>query len=396
MKRFIIFLTSFMMVFSFPVNMAEAEVLAPVPVSSITTVAETKELSIEEAVQLARDSSREMWKLLDALEEIKVSRKQAKDAKELAETIMAMPLEVLSDNKIDITNDYVSKLMAKNGYYIVYADTQTKEVEKNIEKYKIGIEIETKSLYYNALIAEKSIEINKANLNKLNEQLRVITLKYNNGTATKSEVLNGQIAVQKAQTELDSANDDLEMAKLNLLNKINLPFSTVLILKDKSLTYIPTKDLNLTASIEAAKLQRPEILKANNALTLQEIETHVYTAYYTSNLRQNKAAKEKLKDAQLNVPQAYKNVELDVRKNYLKLVESERALVNMNKSVELAKELARINKLLYANGMATSLDVLTAETQLTEAEIGAYQMLVSYNINKMMFDNSNLITAQGQ
>lgn len=394
MKKFILFLTSFMMVFSFPVNMAEAEVLAPV--SSITTVAETKELSIEEAVQLAKDSSREMWKLLDALEEIKVSRKAASDAKKTAELIMGMSLDQLSSSGINITDDYVSKLMAKNGYYIVYADTQTKEVEKNIEKYKIGIEIETKSLYYNALIAEKSIEINKANLNKLNEQLRVITLKYNNGTATKSEVLNGQIAVQKAQTELDSAKDDLEMAKLNLLNKINLPFSTILILKDKSLTYIPTKDLDLTASIEAAKLQRPEILKAKNALSLQEIETHVYTAYYTSNLRQNKAAKEKLKDAQLNVPQAYKNVELDVRKNHLKLVESERALVNMNKSVELAKELARINKLLYANGMATSLDVLTAETQLTQAEIGAYQMLVSYNINKMMFDNSNLITAQGQ
>lgn len=392
MKKIIIFLTSFMMVFSFPINVADAEEITTQALAApVTTAQETKELSMAEAVQLAKDSSREMWKLEDALEEIKESRRAARDAKKTAELIMGMDLDQLSAAGINITDDYVSKLLAKNSYYIVYADTQTKEVEKNISLLNVGLEIETKSLYYNVLIAEKSIEINKANLNKLNEQLRVITLKYNNGTATKSEVLNGQIAVQKAQTELSSAEDDLEMAKLNLLNKINLPFNTNLILTDKELSYVPTSELNLTEKIEKAKLERPEILKANNALTLQKIETHVYTAYYTSNLRQNRSAKEKLKDAELNVPQAYKNVELDVRKSYLKLVESERALVNMNKSVELAKELARINKLLYANGMATSLDVLTAETQLTEAQIGAYQMLVSYNLNKMMFDNSNLI-----
>jgi len=108
-------------------------------------------------------------------------------------------------------------------------------------------------------------------------------------------------------------------------------------------------------------------------------------------LRENKAAVEKLKDAELNVPQAYKDVELDVRKSYLNLVKAERALVNMDKTVELAKEASRINKLLYENGMAASTDVLVADTNLAQAEIGRYQLLISYNINKLMFDNSNLI-----
>jgi hypothetical protein len=196
--------------------------------------------------------------------------------------------------------------------------------------------------------------------------------------------------VQKAKTELDSAMDDYNIAELNLLNKLQLPFDTKLTLTDKEFTYVPTEEINLTEAIEQAKAERPEILTAENNLELQKIETHAYTAYYTSNLRQHKAAKEKLKDAELNVPQAYKDIELDVRKSYLNLIKAERALINMEKTLELAKEAARINQLLYDNGMATNLDVLEANAGLAQAEIGRYQLLVAYNISKLMFDKSNI------
>ena len=360
-------------------------------VASTLEAVKSMELSMENAVKLAKESSREMWKIDDSLKQIKESRKDASKAKETAETIMSMDLDSLSTSGINITDDYISKLMAKNGYYITYADTKTKEIEKNRELLNIGIEIETKSLYYQVLVSEKTIAINEGNLNKAKEQLRVINLKFSNGSATKAEVLNGEMAVQKSQTELDSSKDDLKISKLNLLNKLDLPFDTELTLIDKELNYLPTGSLDLNKALEKAKLERPEILSAQNNLELQKIETHVYTAYYTSNLRQHKSAVEKLKDAELNVPQVYKNIELDVRKSYLNLVKSERALVNMDKTVELAKEAARINKLLYDNGMVASLDVLEADTNFAQAEIGRYQSLVSYNINKMMFDNCNLI-----
>lgn len=352
------------------------------------------ELTIDGAVTLAKESSREMWKIDDGLKEIQEMRKDSSKAKETAEMIMDMSLTTLSASDIDITSNYVSTLLAKNGYYIKLADTQTKEIEKNRELLNLSIEIETKSLYYQTILAEKTIEINQGNLAKAKEQLRVINLKFNNGSATKAEVLNGEMAVQKSQTDLDSSLDDLEIAKLNLLNKIDLPFDTQIILADKELIYVPTVDINLDEALEKAKTDRPEILTAQNNLELQKIETHAYTAYYTSNLRQNKSAKEKLKDAELNIPQVFKNVELDVRESYLNLVKAERTLVNMDKTVELAKEAARINKLLYENGMVASLSVLEADTGLAQAEIARYQLLISYNINKLMFDNSNLIGAK--
>lgn len=398
MKRKISFLLAMVLMLSTLTNVALAEdvkALSTTIEAPIEATAETEnkvlELSIDEAVRLATESDRGMWRIDDGIKQMQDARKAGKDAKEQAEMLMDLPLEAISAMKIDITNNYVDTLLAKNGYYITLADTQMKQLEKRRELLVKGIEIETKSLYYNVLLAEKAIEINNAKLVKSNEQLRVVNLKFNSGSATKAEVLSAEMAVQQTKTDLDSALDDLNMAYLNLLNKLDLPFNQEILLTDNNLVYVPTADINLDEAIEKAKAERPEILEAENALELQKIKTHAYTAYYTSNLRQNKAAKEELKDAELNVPQAYKNVELDVRKSYLNLVKAERALVNMDKTVELAKEAARINKLLYNNGMATSLDVLDADTNLAQAEIGRYQLLAAYNISKLMFDNSNLM-----
>lgn len=394
MKRKISLLLVMILVISTLTNVVAAEDVVPVD----NAPAENKilELSMDEAVRIATENSREMWKIDDGIKQMEDARRNGRSAKEQAEDLMNMSLDEISEirklTNMDPLNNYIETLLAKNGYYIKLAETQTKQLEKNREFIIKGIEVGTKSLYYNVLIAEKTIEINQAKLNKANEHLRVVNLKFNNGSSTKADVLSAEMAIQQAKSELDSATDDLNIAELNLLNMLDLPFDTEFVLKDKELSYVPTNEINLDEKIEQAKLDRTEVLKAENDLELQKIETHAYTAYYTSNLRENKWAKEKLKDAELNVPQAYKDVELDVRKTYLNLVKAERSLVNMDKTLELVKEAARINKLLYDNGMATSLDVLESDTKLAEAEIGRYQMLAGYNISKLMFDYSNIGT----
>lgn len=390
MKRRIALLLSVVVTLSTLTNVVAAEI---VPISAIDTENKVLELSIEDAVKMAIENDRNMWKIEDGIKQAQDARKAGKDAKELAEQLIGSPLSFTSE--MNITDNYIDLLLSKNNYYTKTAELKTKELEKNRDLLLKGIEIETKTLYYQVLLATKAIEINEAKINKANEQLRVVNLKFNSGSTTKAEVLNAEIAIQQARTDLDSAIDDLNIAKLNLLNKLSLPFETEIVLTDKDLTYVPTQEIKLTEKVELAKAERPEILTANNNLELQKIKTHAYTAYYTSNLRQHKASKEELKDAELNVPQAYKEVELDVRKSYLNLIKAERALLNMDKTVELAKEAARIQRLLYNNGMSTSLDVLDADTNLAQAEIGRYQLLASYTINKLFFDNSNLIGSSG-
>ncbi|MDF2949213.1 MAG: outer rane efflux protein [Sedimentibacter sp.] len=388
MKRKISLLLAMILILSTLTNVALAVDSMPVSAEAEIIKAEDKvmELSIEEAVKLAIESDRGMWKIDKTIGELQDARRLGSSAKELYEQLTEAPMIPGSSDL-----NYFNLILSKNDYYSKTAELKTKELQKGREQMLKGIEINTISLYYKTLVAEKTIGINQAKLDKANEQLRVINLKFNNGSETKAGVLRGEMAVQEAKTELNTAMDDLNIVKLDLLNLLNLPFDTSIVLTDTELTYVPTVELNLDAALEKAKTERLEIISAQNNLELQKIETHAYKAYYTSNLWQNKVAVKKLEDAELNVPQAYKDVELDVRKTYLNLVKAERALVNMDKTVELSKEAARINKLLYENGMATSLEVLEADTNLAQAEIGRYQLLVAYNLSKLMFDNSNLM-----
>lgn len=388
MKRKISLLLIMILVLSTLTNVVAAEDTAQI--GNVSAENKILELSMDEAVRIATENSREMWKIDDKIREMRNLRSKGSSDREIAEMMMDAPLSVTSE--MGIADAQLKLILDKNNYSVKTAELRTKELNKSREVLIKGIEIGTKSTYYNVLVAEKTIEINQAKLNKSNEQLRVVNLKFNNGSSTKAEVLSAEMAIQQAKTDLDSAIDDLNIAKLNLLNMLELPFDTEFVLTNTELSYVPTNKINLDEKIEKAKQDRIEILTAENDLEIQKIETHAYTAYYTSNLRENKWAKEKLKDAELNVPQAYKDVELDVRKTYLNLIKAERSLANMDKTVELAKEAARINKLLYDNGMATSLEVLDADTKLAEVEIGRYQMLAAYNINKLMFDYSDIGT----
>lgn len=392
MKRKISLMLAMILMLSSLTNIALAE-----EVTENESMAEASgilSISIADAVKLATESDREMWEIDNGIKEARDARRQGRDAKETAKALMEMPLSALDAMEAsgsNVIDNQVDLILAKNGYYVTLADTQIVQLEKSKDVLIKGIEAQTKSLYYNVLLAEKSVEINQAKLNNATEQLRVVNLKFNNGSATKAEVLSSEIAVQQAKTDIDTAMDELNTAKLNLLNRLDLPLNQEIVLTEKELSYVPTEKLDLNEAIEKAREDRPEILTAENNLKLQEIKTHADTAYYTSNMWQSQVAVKQLENAKLNVPQAYKDVELDVRKAYLNLVEAERSLVNMNKTVELAKESSRINKLLYENGMATSLDVLDADTNLAQAEIGQYQLLAAYNMNKMVFDNSNLI-----
>ncbi len=389
MKRKISLLMAVIIVLGTFINPAAAAENAVPASAEATEESKVLNLSMEDAVKLAIENDRAMWKLDDKIKEMQELRRSGSSAKDMAEQLMEAPLEVSS--AMGVTNNYLELLLSKNSYYVKTADLKSEEIKKQREVLLLGIELGTKASYYGVLVKEKAIEINEARLSSANEQLRVVNLKFGNGSATKAEVLNGEMAVQKAKTDLDTAMDDLNIAKLNFLNQLNLPLDAEIVLTDKEIKYVPTSNIDLDKAIEKAKAERPEIQTAINDLEIQKIETHAYTAYYTSNLRQNKWAKEKLKDAELKVPQTYKDVELDVRSSYLDLIKNERNLVNMNKTVELAKEGARIKKLLYENGMATSLDVLDADTGLAEAEIGLYQIMALYNISKLSFDNSNLI-----
>ena len=71
-----------------------------------------------------------------------------------------------------------------------------------------------------------------------------------------------------------------------------------------------------------------------------------------------------------------------VKKAYLRTQEVEKAIITVKKAIEQAKENFRINQERYKEQMATSTDVLDAQTLLSKTMTNYYNALYAYKISK--------------
>lgn len=286
-----------------------------------------------------------------------------------------------------VRQDYVDALMIKKGYGVRVAQMQVTLLEKSKQQLIEGLELNAKVSYYKVLLAQKTVELNEEALNKANEQLKVVQVKYDNGSVTKLDLLQSELAVNQAKIEYDNAVDDLAIEQLAFNNTVGLPFEQEVILVGE-IEYNEIEEINLEEAILKAKEERMEAIEAREEVEVAKIKLEAHDSYYTSNAKAYKEAKKEYENKQNNLENVYKDIELDVRQKYLELVKLERSLNNLNQTYELSLEAVRITTLFFEYGLSTAMDVLEAETALTQSEIGRYQLLVTYNLSKAVFDNA--------
>ncbi len=381
-NKIIMLLTVMMLLSSIPV--VGMETTSESAVTAENGEEEVLQLTIEEAVQLAVENSWDIQKLDRGIRDINDVIDNQEDLQDSMEKLLNLPLMFMPS---DITNDFVNNLLVKRGYGVKSAEVQRITLEETKKQTLEALEIGAKSSYYQVLIAEKTLQLQEQLLKKAEQHKNIAAVKYENGVATKLVKLQADSAYISAKSDYQDAEDTLNIKYLELNNTLGLDFDQKVDLTTQ-VGYTPTEEINLEESIKSAFENRSDIKKLKAELELQQIETDTYKSYYTRGLQQYKNAEEKILEAEHAYDQSFKDVELDVRKKYLELVKAERSLNNMTESVAIARESARVSQLFYEYDLATLTDVIDAETGLSQAEIGRYQLLISYNISKMMFENA--------
>jgi len=353
---------------------------------------EVLQLTIEEAVQLAVESSWDIQTLDRNLRNIDDAIDAQEDLQDTMETILKGSINQINASLeqyklMGVISNYVDALLIKRGHGVEQAKSQEVVLEETKKQTIEAIEIGAKSAYYEVLIAEKTLELQEQLLKKAQQHKDIAQVKYDNGVATKLVKLQADSAYVSAKSDYQDAEDTLKIKYLELNNTLGLDFEKEVELVSQ-VGYTPTEEIELDSSIQSALENRSDIKKLKAELELQKEETGAYKSYYTPALQQYKDAEEKLLEAEHAYDQSFKDVELDVRTKYLELVKAERALNNMSESVAIARESVRVSQLFYEYDLATLTDVIDAETALSQVEIGRYQLLISYNIAKMMFENS--------
>ena len=266
--------------------------------------------------------------------------------------------------------------------------------------------------YATVLAAAAEIKVRQQSVQLLTREFEDMSRRFEAGTVPRFNVLRAEVELANARPRLSTARNAWRIAKNNLVNLmgLNLPAG---VLEDIPLNLSDPLQadpytIQLPAAIAQAWERRPELqaLQKSEQLRREDIvaakagskptfelftgyqgrnssfysdlsrEVHGWTAgaQFNWNIFDGLATQGKVKQAQAlrdrshnEIAEALRRIELEVRTAYSTFLEANEVLGSTVKVVEQAEEALRLAKARADAGTSTQLDVLTAETSLTEA-----------------------------
>ena len=266
--------------------------------------------------------------------------------------------------------------------------------------------------YYDILLAAQQIVVREASVKLLQRELDDQQRRYDAGTVPRFNVLRAEVAVANARPQLIRARNAERIGKYNLVNLLGYDVARTvgedlpLVLTDK-LAATPYQ-IDVSAAIGEALERRPELgaLRKAEALRREGIvnaqsgykpSVQIFGGYgdrsssFTDNLAtdrhgwlagaqlswqlfdgfltQGKISEAKAihEKSQTEVNDTSRRIELEVRTAYSDFIEAREVLESQRKVQEQAEEALRLAAARTDAGSGTQLDVLDAETSLTEA-----------------------------
>jgi len=307
-------------------------------------------------------------------------------------------------------------------YDIANLGLDAAEVKEKLVRQEIILE--AKTTYFTLLKAQKLRKIAEQTVIQIDAQKNVAENFYQVGMSPLNDLLQAQVELANAKQELIVAKNTMENAESDFNTLLRRPINTPVTVKD-ILDYTPfEKDLDYC--LAQADKNRLEIKIAGLDLEIAEKELQLAKKdYYPSiNLEGNyfkygtewdvdggegifdprgwnilaiakwnffewgrtsygiNEKKSRLSQAQFRKDQIFDNIQQEVKKAYLRTQEAEKAIITVEKAIEQAKENFRINQERYKEQMATSTDVLDAQTLLSKTMTNYYNALYAYKISK--------------
>ena len=284
--------------------------------------------------------------------------------------------------------------------------------------------LDAKKTYFQLLQAQKLHNIAKETVVQIRSQEEVANNFYQVGMSPLNELLQAQVELANAKQERIVAKNNLENAEANFNTLLRRPINAPVLIKD-ILEYSPFEE-TLDYCFSAAKTNRLEIKVADLELEIAEKEVQLTKKDYYPSIglqgnyykrgtewdvdggegiydpdgwqitaaatwkfwewgRTSYNVKEKLSrvsQAELRKNELLDNIWMEVKKTYLRTQEAEKAIITVEKAIEQAKENFRINQERYKEQVATSTDVLDAQTLLSRTMTNYYNALYAFKLSK--------------
>ena len=293
--------------------------------------------------------------------------------------------------------------------------------------------LDVRVAYDDVLLATEQIAVQEASIKLLEQELADTRRRFDAGTVPRFNVLRAEVELANSKPRLIRARNALRIARNNLavLLGFNVPRGAdqdIPLQTADKLAAVPS-DVGLQDALAAAIANRPELAALRTAEKLRDEEVIQARADYYPELAavagygwQSKnfnrdlsspldgwnvgaqlswnfwdagltkgkvqAAKARRTKAHIDVDDTARRIELEVRTAHSNLIEAREVLESQSKVIEQAEEALRLSVARSDAGTGTQLDVLSAQTALTEARNTYSVALRDFSVARARLDRA--------
>ncbi|MBE9076873.1 TolC family protein [Romeria aff. gracilis LEGE 07310] len=297
------------------------------------------------------------------------------------------------------------------------AELQLRFNELEIERIQEQLRLDTATLYYNLQESTEQIRIAQDALGESERNLRDSQLRQQAGVGTRFDVLRAEVEVANDRQSLIQAQGEERTVQRNLARLLNLPptagvqATAVEVAESWPLTLeesivlafqnraeleeqLLQRDISDQQRIVALSAVRPQVsLFANytvqNVLTNNDTgfnDNYAFGARFNMNLFDGGAARASARQQERNseiaeqrFSETQDQVRFEVEEAYFDLETNQENISTAQLAVISAEESLRLANLRLEAGVGTQLDVLTAQSDLTDAQVNLVQAILGYN-----------------
>jgi outer membrane protein TolC len=293
--------------------------------------------------------------------------------------------------------------------------------------------VDVQVAYFGVLLAVQQITVQEASVGLLTSELADTTRRYNAGTVPRFNVLRAEVELANARPKLIRARNTYRISKNNLVNllgfsvpkealedipltlsgklaaepyKMDLPQAIALAMERRTELESLRKAQALRKEdiINAKAPYKPSVqafggYDAHNSMLSQDLSDEKYGwiagVQFTWSLFDGWRTKGRVVEARAlyerageELDDAGRRIELEVRTAYSYFIEADEVLKSQEKVLEEAEEALRLARARSEAGTGTQLDVLSAQTALTEARTTQIQALHDYSVARARLERA--------
>lgn len=288
----------------------------------------------------------------------------------------------VTDREIALKEAEIAQLEGRPASELAAAQFELEQAHQGIADAREQVALKVEQQYYQVLRSSEMLEIQKQSFERAQKQFQVTEARYKAGLISRQDYLTAQDQLVKLQDSLKQAEANLELAKLQFKFMLGLPPEEEIVLQDR-FPFDPI-EVDLEASIQQALAQRSNLQQAQRAVEAAKKQVILSDNDYTPPVQLQKA-KMALERAEITAQQVRELVVVDVNQKYLALASAQMAVEETRRTRERATDALRIAEARYDNGLIPLLDLLNAQTALSQAELDAVAAVWDYNLAKAAF-----------